>query len=552
MIPATWELLDALPLTTNGKVDRSALPEPRLGTSRQPAAAGRGGLEQRLAAVWAAELGVDAVLPDATFFELGGHSLTAIRLVNRIRDELDVQLDVVDFLQSPTVRGLVALLAPQLEPSDVEASAPASHSQQQAYLATLISDNPSVLTIAARFALHGELDVPALHRALTALMLRHPALRTRLCEVEEVVLQQVMFPGEAPLKVVDATGATAGELEALILAAAEDAPDITAGGTFQATLFTIADRHADLLLTVHHAFSDGWSMGILISDLSELYRAEVTGDTPDLPDLSATFIDFTDWESTYLADPATRTAVGEWADHVKAVEARPLPFPTDRPRAESLTGNGAVHTTTLAPELTTAIEAVAAREGATTFAVLVAAFLALAHEVTGTSAGAFLCAVANRPESRFENVAACFTHPSWVVVPVAGADSFSSLVAAARDAIWQRLALQSVPAPILNKAAGGPFAGKPPRVLFGLFNTPIPKLTLPGVTPAPPTDVDLPVARAEQSWAITVTPEGALTIVLEYATDLFNPETIATWATRFTEILTAGVAEPDSKPWHTS
>jgi natural product biosynthesis luciferase-like monooxygenase protein/amino acid adenylation domain-containing protein len=555
MIPATWQVLDALPLTTNGKVDRAALPEPTLGTPRQPAAGRRGGVEQQLAAVWAAELGVDAVLPDATFFELGGHSLTAIRLVNRIRAELGVRLDVVDFLRRPTVRRLAALLAPQLEPSDVElepsdveTSAPASPGQQHGYRLTMASDNPSVLTIATRFALHGELDVPALHRALTALMLRHPALRTRLREVDGVLRQQVMIVDEAPLKVVDATAA---DLEALVLAAADDAADITAAATFRATLFTIADCRAELLLTVHHAVVDGWSLGILIHDLGELYRAEVTGDTPDLPELTATYIDYTDWESAYLADPATRTAVREWADHVKAVGARPLLFPTDRPRGESLTGNGAVHSVTLPPGSATAIDAVAAREEATTFAVLVAAFAALAHEVTGTSTTTFVSGVANRPESRFENVVACFTHSSWVVVPVAGPASFTSLVAAARDAIWQRIALQSVPAPILNEVAGGPFAGNPPRVLFGFYNTAMPSLTLPGTVDSPPVDVGLPVARAEQTWGIDVTPDGTLTLTLEYATELFNPETVAVWANRFIEILTAGVADPDSKPWHT-
>jgi hypothetical protein len=412
----------------------------------------------------------------------------------------------------------------------------------------MLSDNPSVLTIATRFALRGELDVAALHRALTALMVRHPALRTRLCEIDERVYQQVMIAGEAPLKIVDAAE---GDLEALVLAAAEDAADITAAGTFRATLFTIADCRADLLLTVHHAFSDGWSVGILTSDLSELYRAEVTGETPALPALTATYLDYAEWESTYLDDPATRAAVQEWADHVDAVGASPLLFPPDRPRTELLSGAGALHTAPLPPELVTAVDAVAAREGTTIFAVLVAAFAALAHEVTGAPASAAMCPVANRPESRFENVAACFALSSWFVVPVSEAATFTNLIAAARDAIWQRLALQSVPALMLNEAAGGPFAGNPPRVFFGLFNAPTPSLTLPGIAPAPATDVDLPVARAEQSWAITVTPEGALTLAVEYTTDLFNPETIATWATRFTEILIAGVADPDSKPWHT-
>ncbi|MDQ1742069.1 MAG: hypothetical protein QOE23_408, partial [Pseudonocardiales bacterium] len=549
MIPATWQLMDALPLTTNGKIDRAALPEPALGTPRQPAADRRGGLEQRLAAVWAAELGVAAVLPNATFFELGGHSLSAIRLVNRVRDELGVRLDVADFLRSPTVRGLATLLAPQLQPSDVEVSVPASRSQLIGYQATLASEDPSLLTVATRFTLNGTLDEPALRRALTALMIRHPALRTRIREIDGVPHQEVMVADEAPLKIVDATGATEDDLESAVLAAAGDAADLTEGSTFRATLFAVSDRRAELLLTVHHCFSDGWSVGVLVRDLSELYRAEVAGEAPDLPALTTSYLDYTDWETAHLADPATRAAIQDWVDYVEAVGARPLLLPTDHPGGDSLTGHGAVHTAVLAPELVAAIEAVATREGATAFAVLIAGFAALAQEVTGASATAFLCGVANRPESRFENVVGCFTHLSWIVVPVAETATFAGLVSAGRDAIWRCLALQAIPARVLKEAAGGPFAQTLPRTMLELFNTSFPSLTLPGVDPAPPIDVDLPVARGEQTWAIHPGPDGALHLSLEYSTDLYEPDSVATWATRFIEILTAGVADPDGKPW---
>ena len=204
----------------------------------------------------------------------------------------------------------------------------------------------------------------------------------------------------------------------------------------------------------------------------------------------------------------------------------------------------------LPPELVTAIDAVAAREGATAFAVLVAAFAALTHEVTGTSASAAMCGVANRPEARFEKVAACFTHSSWFVVPVAEAASFTSLVAAARDAIWRRLALQSVPALDPQRGRRRPLRGQPTQSPVRALQHPDPQPHPSRHRPRATRRCRSPVARAEQTWAITVTPEGALTLVVEYATDLFDPETIAGWATRFTEILTAGVADPDSKPWH--
>ncbi|MFD7660844.1 condensation domain-containing protein, partial [Actinosynnema sp. NPDC059797] len=244
-------------------------------------------------------------------------------------------------------------------------------------------------------------------------------------------------------------------------------------------------------------------------------------------------------------------AVEEWAGHVGSVGARPLLFPTDRPRSRAPLGDGAVRSVTLPPALAAGVDAVAASRGTTTFAVLVAAFAALAHEVTGNPAPASMCGVANRPEARFEDVVGVFTLSSWVVVPVAGVPTFDALVAVAKDAVWRRLALQSVPAPVLNEAAGGEFAGNPPRVIFGFFNDPIPPLELTGVAPAAPVDVELPVARAEQTWVLSPNPDGGLDLVLEYATDLFDADAVAGWAARFAEILAAGVADPGSRPWRT-
>ncbi|WP_344040830.1 non-ribosomal peptide synthetase/type I polyketide synthase [Saccharothrix xinjiangensis] len=546
MVPATWDVLEALPLTTSGKIDRSALPEPSpvapASSSQEP----EGDLERGLSAMWAAELGRESVPPGATFFELGGHSLTAIRLVNRIRAELGVRLDVPAFLRAPTVRGLAALLAPA-DPG-VEVEAPASWGQRHGYRVTATSAKPSVLTIAMRFALHGRLDVAALRRALTALVARHAALRTRLREVDGRLRQEVLVASGVPLRVVEVAEP---ELDGAVLAAADEAPDLTRAGTFRATLFTASDRRSELLLAVHHSFSDGWSTTVLVRDLAELYRAEVAGRAPDLPDLTATYVDFTEWEAAHLSDPATRAAVEEWADHVGSVGARPLLFPTDRPRSGAPLGDGAVRAVTLPPGLAAGVDALAARRGTTTFAVLTAAFAALAHEVTGTPASASVCGVANRPEARFEDVVGVFTLSSWVVVPVAGVATFDDLVEVAKDAVWRRLALQSVPAPVLNEAAGGKFAGNPPRVIFGFFNDPIPHLELTGAAPAAPVDVELPVARAEQTWVFSPNPAGGLDLVLEYATDLFDADTVAGWAARFVEILTAGVADPGGKPWRT-
>ncbi|GAA2997645.1 non-ribosomal peptide synthetase/type I polyketide synthase [Actinokineospora diospyrosa] len=540
MVPATWMVLPALPLNANGKLDRAALPEFTGGAVTTPVTA----LERRLREVWCAELGVESASVTATFFELGGHSLTAIRMVNRLRAEFGPVLGVLDFLRTPTIRGLADRLTPKHE---VERTARASLGQLHGYRLMRTSDTPSVLTIAMRFALRGAVDAAALEAALTALVLRHPALRTRYRYEAEELWQEVLVPQPVSLPVVAISPAA---LDATVTEWAARPFDLDGAPAFRPVLFTVSAQESELLLAVHHSFSDGWSMAIIITELGELYRAELTGTGASLTGLTADYLDFTRWERSYLDSARTQEQIAGWVAQVRAAGAGPLLLPVDRPRAERLTGVGESVTAALPPGLVERVNAAAVDAGTTPFAVLLAAFAALGHELTGAAVIAPHSSAANRPEAAFEDVVGVFTHTSWLVVPVAGARSFHDLVIRATEALWQRLDLQSVPAAVLNEALGGPFRGTPPRVLFGLYNSPLPDLDLTGVAPAHPEDVTFPVARAEQGWALAPTADGGLLLYVEYSTDLFDADTVTGWTARFVDLLERGLAAPDAQTWN--
>jgi acyl carrier protein len=498
--------------------------------------------------LWCAELGVDEVGATSTFFELGGHSLTAVRLVNRIRSELGVELGVLDFLRAPTVRGLVAHLAPPGDTGEdaVVRTAPASHGQRFTYRLTHSSDTPSVLTIATRFTLRGHLDHDALRDALTALAKRHPTLRTRYRRDGDDLWQEVLAPRPVPLPAVEVTEA---DLDAAVLDWATRPFDLDGEAGVRAVLFTVSAEVAELLVAVHHSLSDGWSTTVLIRDLGELYRAALTGGEPELPALTADYLDFAHWEQEYLADPTTREAVAAWAAQARRWGAEPLRLPVDRPRADRVTGGGEVIRVDLSPSLTERVAAVAAERDTTPFAVLLAVFAGLCHELTGSAVVASLCQMANRGEARFEDVVGLFTHTAWLMVRVADADSFDELVTRATEAIWQRMELQAIPQATQNEELGGPFWPAPPRVLFGLFNWAMPALELEGVDPAAPGDVDLPVARAEQTWNLIATDDGGMMLQVEYATQLFDAATMASWTQRYVDLLTSSLAAPDTRTW---
>ncbi|SES42437.1 hybrid non-ribosomal peptide synthetase/type I polyketide synthase [Actinokineospora terrae] len=536
MVPSAWMVLPALPLTSSGKLDRAALPS--ISTAPEVAAP-LGEVERRLHEVWCAELGLAAVSVTATFFELGGHSLSAIRMVNRLRAEFGPALGVLDFLRTPTIRGLAALLEP---PVEVERTGPASTGQLHGYRLTRASTVPNVLTIAMRFALRGEVDREALVGALTALVARHPALRTRYRLEGDSLRQEVMAQRPITLPVVPVT---AGTLDDAVAEWAARGFDLDAEPAFRPVLFTVSPTVGELLLAMHHSFSDGWSMAVLIRDLGELYRGLVVGTSPVLREVTTDYLDFTLWEQSYLAQQSTRDLVAGWA--ARNAGAQPLLLPTDRPRGEVLTGVGASIVTSLSPELTARATAAAADRGTTPFAVLLAAFVALGHELTGADVIAPHSSAANRPDERFEDVVGVFTHTTWLMVPVAGALSFNDLIGRATEALWERLNLQSVPAVVLNEALG--FAARPPRVLFGLYNSPLPDLELTGLSPAHPVDVTFPVARAEQGWALSPTADGGLSLYVEYSTDLYDAETVRAWTERFRALLDRGLSTPGSRTW---
>ncbi|GAA3034674.1 type I polyketide synthase [Actinokineospora globicatena] len=533
MVPSSWMVLPALPLTASGKLNRSALPA----ISATPeTAAPASEVEQRLHDVWCAELGLSSASVTATFFELGGHSLAAMRMVNRLRAEFGPALGVLDFLRTPTIRGLAALLAP---PVAVERTGPASTGQRHGYRLTRASSVPNVLTIATRFTLRGEVDREALVGALTALVSRHPALRTRYRLEGDSLRQEVLAARPVTMPVVPVA---LSELDDAVLEWAGRPFDLDAEAAFRPVLFTIAPDRSELLWSMHHSFSDGWSLGVMISDLGALYRGEA------LPELATDYLDFTNWELEYLAAESTRSLVTSWVTRVRETKAGPLLLPTDRPRGAGLTGVGASATALLPTAVVDQVTAVASAHNTTPFAVLLAAFAALGHELTGADVIAPQTSAANRPLERFENVVGVFTHTSWLLVQVAGATSFADLITRATTALWERLEVQSIPTALLNASAGSPFDGTPPRVLFGLSAGALPTLDLPGMPPADAVDIDFPVARAEQGWALSITPEG-LSLYVEYSTDLFDATTVSGWVERYVALLTRGLADPEASVW---
>ncbi|WP_241003304.1 condensation domain-containing protein, partial [Streptomyces sp. CB01881] len=387
LVPAVFTVLDALPLTPSGKLDRHALPVPDLtggGTAggRRP----RTPQEQLLAELFTEVLGVTEVGADDSFFDLGGHSLLATRLVARVRTVLGVEVGLRALFEAPTVAGLAARLAgagrarPALDARRRPQAVPLSFAQRRLWFLHRMEGASATYNIPLALRLSGTLDRAALEQALADVSARHESLRTVFPEVDGVPCQQVLDPAEARPRVRTAEVGE-DELAQRLGEAARQPFDLATEPPLRAELFVLAPEDHLLLVMMHHIAGDGWSTGPLARDLAAAYAARCGGGGPKWAALPVQYADYTLWQRELLGDPAdpqSRFAeqLGYWKEQLADLPER-LPLPVDRPRPAVASYRGDQLLLELTPELHGSLVELARRSGASLFMVLQAGLAAL-------------------------------------------------------------------------------------------------------------------------------------------------------------------------------
>ncbi|WP_121716382.1 non-ribosomal peptide synthetase [Streptomyces sp. E5N91] len=567
MVPSAVVVLDALPLTANGKLNRRALPEPEPEPDSHTAQDGpRTVQEEILCAAFADLLGLSRVGIHDSFFELGGHSLLATRLAGRVRAVTGAELPLADVFAYPTVAALAARLAEphteqrlSLTPRTLPGPAPLSPAQRRLWFLRQMEGPSDTYNVLAVVRLEGPLDVPALKAALRDVVARHQILRTVIEPTAGEPRQRVLpVSADSPLLSVDRGPFGDTELSTRIAAAARHRFDLSDEPPLRVDLLDVGADVRVLVLNVHHMASDGWSMAILAHDVSVAYRARVQGGEPIWEDLPVQYTDYAVWQRELLGesdDPTSLRArqLSYWQEVLKGSPPQ-TPLPLDRPR-RALAGHrgGCVDVRVPGAVRRRAAELARSRD-VTPFMVLQAALAVLLSHL---GAGADIpvgTAVAGRTDEQLDSVIGPFLNTLVLRHDLSGRPSFTELLDRTRSVVLGALAHQDLPFEDLVEAlAPERSAAVHPlfQVMLLLQNHAEVVVDLPDVTVRPlpsghsPAKLDLTF----EMWEASPGDEEDEDLVgtLTYATDLFTEASARLIVRRFVRALDQLTAEPGAQ-----
>jgi amino acid adenylation domain-containing protein len=553
MVPAHLIFLERMPLNPNGKLDRQALPRPDASHSQQVWIAPVTELEQQVAAVWAEVLGTERVGLSDHFFEMGGHSLLAMQVVSRLRHVLGREVPLKLIFEQSRLEGFAAALqtveasageqAPMLMAVGREQPLPLSYAQERQWFLWQLDPHSAAYHIPSALRLRGALDTSALQRSFDALVARHESLRTCV-QVQPAGARQVIQP-EAPVPI------TVGEVSEVDLQARVEAEiarpfDLQAGPLLRVTLLRLAEDDHVLVLVQHHIVSDGWSMQVMVDELVQLYAAFSEHRVPQLPSMPIQYADYAVWQRNWMEAGEKARQLDYWRD-VLGGEQPVLELPFDHQRPAQQSHRGARLDVPLSSALTADLRALAQAQGVTLFMLLLASFQTLLHRYSGQQDIRVGVPIANRNRMETERLIGFFVNTQVLKADIDAHTTVAQLLAQVKQRALEAQAHQDLPFeqlvealqperslslnPLFQVMFNHQAEGRPGDAPQALAHLRIEGLAWDRRTAHFDLDLDVQENR-DGLWAS-----------LGYATDLFDPSTIARMARHWQNLLRGMVAD---------
>ncbi|MGR6522271.1 amino acid adenylation domain-containing protein [Rhodococcus erythropolis] len=560
MIPNVIMILDEFPLNSSGKLDRKLLPEPvfEAAVFRAPVTP----VEQIVASVFSAVLGVERVGLDDDFFALGGNSLIATRMAARLGQALDAQVPVRVLFEASSVEllaarmeseigsGARAALTARVRPERV----PLSLAQQRMWFLNRFDTTSSANNIPVAIRLSGSLDVAALDAAVSDVVARHEILRTVYPEVDGVGFQEVLSADRVRLDlspVVVSESGVVGAVTEFLSAGFDVAVEVPV----RARLFAVSESEFVLAMVVHHISGDGVSMGPLTRDVMVAYEARSRGEVPGWAPLAVQYSDYALWQRETLGsedDPSSLISrqIGFWESALSGLPDQ-LDLPADRPRPAVASNRGAKHAFVIGEIEHSSLKKIARESNSSLFMVVHAALAVLLARLSSTSDIAIGTPVAGRGEQVLDDLIGMFVNTLVLRTEVDSSESFSELLGRVREGDLGAFAHVDLPferlVEVLNPArsqARNPLF----QVMLSFQNMEQSVLRLGDLTVA---GIDANTVAAKFDLQLTMVEQfdeagapAGMAAQFTYATDLFDESTVAGFAGRFGRILAEITVDP--------
>ncbi|MDJ0396117.1 amino acid adenylation domain-containing protein [Rhodococcus sp. G-MC3] len=565
LVPASITVIDEIPLTVVGKLDRKRLPAPDF-TAVAEFAPPAGPVEETIAEIVAAVLGVERVGADDSFFELGGNSLTATRVIARVNAALHTGAGVRAVFEAPTVRALAtrvqngpvgAAQRPALSPRPQLAQIPLSPAQQRLWFLNRYDSSSAAYNIPLAVRLTGTLDLDALTAALADVIERHESLRTTFPDSGDGPHQLVVATAQA---VPDLRPETVPEpeLPGRMAAFASRGFDLCTTVPLRARLFGIEETAHVLVVVIHHIGADGYSMAPLVRDLMTAYASRVDGHPPWWTPLPVRYSDYALWQHEWLgnADDPNSVAAGQLAYWTAALVGLPevVSLPTDRPRPAQRTLRGQRVGFEISADLHRALRSFARAHSATMFMTMHAALAVLLARIGGDEDIAIGTPVAGRGDPALDEMVGMFVGTLVLRTRVDGAATFAELLSAVREVDIGAFTNADVPFELLvsvldppRSAAHGPLF----QVSLEFDNTERPRLVPTPELSVEPLDFAVSAAKEDLELVLAerfddVGAPAGVDAGFVFATDLFDPATVHRFAAQYVRILEAAAGAADT------
>jgi amino acid adenylation domain-containing protein len=562
-VPSVIRSVPALPKGASGKIKRNALaeligaaPESEAGDEARPP---RSVLETQLAELWAQVLELPQVGIDQDVFALGADSLGVTQMRSRLRERFNVDFSFEDIFDAPTVAALAARLQtasihrdalPEWRKARAENShAPLSFQQQRMYVLSRLDATRYNYNVVEVAQVAGRLDVDALKASVATICERHEVLRATFVEQHGEPAQKAhrFAPRFARVKLrpcPEDKRVVVVKREALKLA--QYPFDLRREPPLRVTLLSFDTSNHALVVNVHHLVTDGWSQRLFWEELAAHYAAARKGRAATLAAPTYQYRDFARWQQSWAQTPAAKGQLDYWRTQLDGVTT--LPLRTDRPRPKLWSGQGGRHTIAFSKALSARLRALSQEQGVTPFMTLLAAFQCLLFRHTGHEDVATGSLIANRNQIESERLIGLFANTLILRNDFSGDPTFGELLRRVRQVTLDAYRKQDLPIEevlrslqVARRSDGNPLF----QVMFILQNASIEAAHFPGLTTRR-LEIDPKVARFDITLEL-VEADGRFSGFFEYATDLFDPATIARMAAHFKTLIKSAIVAPEQR-----